>query len=916
MEALRLYRQALRECPSAPPEVRLGLAACYFRLGDTLKAEAAYRRVLELNPNSVQALLGLAVLTLAVGAGSEATRDGSRLLARAFEEDPHDPHVLILLAHFSLQQGLAEHARAFAQATFDSLSVDEVELKAQALCLLARAHHALGSMSDAVKHYTQALSLDKTLPSARLAVAQVHLLRGEMQNAMTALQQVLGDRPAWVDALRLLAPLCPRQSTVAAVAAPARHFKTAAERAPEDPEIWQMLADVIAGADPSGALAASMKALAIYRKQLGKEQSIPARLLNNAAVLQLRAGAASVALQLMNEAMSSAAAGGLQELGPQAQVTLGFNLARIHESLGNLKTAEMEYRAILSQFPQYADCHIRLALIAKQRGDFERAEDAARAAAAVPGKEVDALAILAGLHLDRKDIAATSKCLEDMEKALVARVHGGSSPSSALRSESFLKIARGNVYLASVPTDIYKVLQDDSSNIAAANGIGCVLAEAGWLKEAQEIFLRIQESIAGSESFSDFPDVWINLGSALLGLHECTAAEQTYANAMKRFPQLSRDPRCLLYLAKAMIDGENLKSARRVLSKAIHLEPRDPRLRFNAAYVLQKSAERVLAKPTGANETAIAQSLSEAVLNLKTSNALFQMLRNVGHEKTGLSDRNLDHHIVFTAKQHDHGKKMAAQAAERAKTAMLRLQEQQLRAEAEAAEKDVERQRLEEEQKALRLAMEARASETAARLQRLQSEWKQSEQLAKAARAGDASAVPRAGERMEDQRFDAVDALFAVGSDEEDIDYNPDQEDDLRPENEQKSIPAASDDEPEADFSDESDEEGFDEKEPGNAEEKERQKNAATASASKKKSRLKKRLRAASDTKALSAEEAGNGVPSFEDETRKEGEEVIKSPDHPNDPKRPRFDAPPSDPRPEDDAAAARAKALFGSDSD
>lgn len=39
------------------------------------------------------------------------------------------------------------------------------------------------------------------------------------------------------------------------------------------------------------------------------------------------------------------------------------------EACGNLKAAEAEYKELLKQFPQYGDCCLRLACIAKARGD-------------------------------------------------------------------------------------------------------------------------------------------------------------------------------------------------------------------------------------------------------------------------------------------------------------------------------------------------------------------------------------------------------------------------------------------------------------------------------------------------------------------------------------------------------------------
>lgn len=60
--ALGLYRKALRKHPGAPAEVRLGLAACQFRLSHFKQAKAAYKRTLDLSPTCGEALLGLTVI--------------------------------------------------------------------------------------------------------------------------------------------------------------------------------------------------------------------------------------------------------------------------------------------------------------------------------------------------------------------------------------------------------------------------------------------------------------------------------------------------------------------------------------------------------------------------------------------------------------------------------------------------------------------------------------------------------------------------------------------------------------------------------------------------------------------------------------------------------------------------------------
>lgn len=51
--------------------MRLGLAACYFRLGRLAAARAAFQRTLALAPGCAEALLGLAVIAFA---GPDAER--------------------------------------------------------------------------------------------------------------------------------------------------------------------------------------------------------------------------------------------------------------------------------------------------------------------------------------------------------------------------------------------------------------------------------------------------------------------------------------------------------------------------------------------------------------------------------------------------------------------------------------------------------------------------------------------------------------------------------------------------------------------------------------------------------------------------------------------------------------------------
>ena len=769
-KALQLYRNALRNYPSAPPEVRLGIAACQLRLGEVSKAEGAYRRVLELDPMCTQALLGLAVMELAVGASAEATQRGSRLLAQAFAEDPHNPHTLALLAHFSLQQGLAAPALRLAKAAMECADKDDRALRAEVVTLLGRAHHANGELSDALQYYKQALILEPNQPTARLAKGQLDAMRGDVKGAVDNLETLLDERPGWIDALRVVSPLIPRIYQGASAVPSARHFKEAADRDGKDASLWEMLGDVLAGSDPSSALAAYNTAINLHRKasnaaasasnggansttdtttqiagngavgengNANSAASIPSRLLNNAAVLQFRSGNPVAASQLVSESIASAQGGGLSELGPQAQVTLGYNAARVREAIGDLNGAEAEYKALLAQFPQYSDCHLRLACIYKARGDIRNAEDWAQRAAEASGRSADALALLAGLHLARRDLPAAKKNLEELQQSVAQK---------QMRLESYARVALANVHLYSIAGDPHedasrnrsegllthalnqykRVLEKDPGNIFAANGLGCVLAECGRLNEAKEVFLSVQEAAAGTDGFFRLPDAWVNLAGVYAGMREYAAAETTYINAMRRFPEIRGDSRVHLYLARAQYDGGRGEAALRTLSRTVHLSPRDLRIRFNLSYVLQQLGSMVIDKKNwNAGDGSKVRQLQQAMARLQAAGEGFQALSDAGQTVTGVNERRIKGHIEFISKKMAEGNAALNYAIKEAEAAATRMEANRARLETEAERRRLEEKRKLVEEEARQRAQEAQAMEAAAKLERLKAEWRQ-----------------------------------------------------------------------------------------------------------------------------------------------------------------------------------------------
>lgn len=73
------------------------------------------------------------------------------------------------------------------------------------------------------------------------------------------------------------------------------------------------------------------------------------------------------------------------------------------------------------------------------------------------------------------------------------------------------------------------VLRQDPKNIWAANGIGAVLANKGYIHEARDVFAQVRESTA------DFSDVWLNIAHIYVEQKQYVSAIQMVRIKVKIF---------------------------------------------------------------------------------------------------------------------------------------------------------------------------------------------------------------------------------------------------------------------------------------------------------------------------------------------------------------------------------------------
>ncbi len=96
---------------------------------------------------------------------------------------------------------------------------------------------------------------------------------------------------------------------------------------------------------------------------------------------------------------------------------------------------------------------------------------------------------------------------------------------------------------------------------------------------------QVQEAASACVDWLHLPDVAINLANLYLAQRQIPAAIQLYTTTLQK--HYKNNSTIMLYLARALYDDNKNSQAKRVLLKAIHLQPTQTLLRFNSAVTMQ-----------------------------------------------------------------------------------------------------------------------------------------------------------------------------------------------------------------------------------------------------------------------------------------------------------------------------------------
>lgn len=178
--ALAFYKKALRTNPQCPADVRVGIGHCFMKMGNKEKAELAYDRALEINPNCVGALIGMAVHRMNIR-DKETIRIGVLLLSRAYSADPTNPMVLNHLAdHFFFKKDFTKVNHLALHAFHNT---ENEAMRAESCYQLARSFHKQKDYDQAFQYYYQSTQFATpyfVLP--HFGLGQMYIYRGDTEN--------------------------------------------------------------------------------------------------------------------------------------------------------------------------------------------------------------------------------------------------------------------------------------------------------------------------------------------------------------------------------------------------------------------------------------------------------------------------------------------------------------------------------------------------------------------------------------------------------------------------------------------------------------------------------------------------------------------------------------------------------------
>ena len=191
--ALELLDQVTRDDPDlAMAYAPLGLI--YQEMGDNIKAESAFRKALELDPENEQARKALAMLLILQGRSDE----GIRLLRAVLQTSMGDQDAINGLVIALLDKGSPDQAEQVLQESWEATKVPQIGVRYTRFLLTQEKVDQAYKVIQEVAQYAQT-------PKVLVELSLLLVIRKEYEKAIETLKDIIRTAPNYDRALRGLA---------------------------------------------------------------------------------------------------------------------------------------------------------------------------------------------------------------------------------------------------------------------------------------------------------------------------------------------------------------------------------------------------------------------------------------------------------------------------------------------------------------------------------------------------------------------------------------------------------------------------------------------------------------------------------------------------------------------------------------
>lgn len=372
-------------------DAHYALAQAYAHLGEMGPAYGELMRTVDLQPTNYKARVDLGSLSLAAGKVDDAQAQANAVL----KAEPNNPDVHALLSAIALRRGQRDQALIEIQRALE-LAPNRAAYHEDLAILQSNDPSKIASVEDNLK---KAIALDPKSVNARLALASFYAKNNRWPEAEQASQDAVAAAPKSVAARAALAQIFLKEGNQAKAE---DVLRKASQDLADDPQGVAMLADYYAGSGQMDKAKAEFSHLAAkYPKNVALQEQYIRVLLQVkdyatakttvAALMKTNSSNPGVTalngIVLLNEGDANDAVNALLDGAknfPQ-DAFIQFWLGKAALAKGDTALAEKSFRQVVTLKPNALDALQYLAQIAAQHGDMNLLADvAAKAIAAAP----------------------------------------------------------------------------------------------------------------------------------------------------------------------------------------------------------------------------------------------------------------------------------------------------------------------------------------------------------------------------------------------------------------------------------------------------------------------------------------------------------------------------------------------------